>query len=281
MGVREKLGYLKTIVKYNVKIDMRYPLSYLSGILNLFFWLLSFSILVMMLGSGQSSAILGNLIIWGVVSYMVFSSLTSEVGFGLYRLQRRGTLEQIFLTPIPYWLLPLGLAAFSLITGMIFMVFTIIFLVILMDIPIIILNPMGGLIAFTLMFAMDYGIVLIYAGFSIRTKRSSWALVNALNIAFMLFCGVFYSFSQMPEWLLRISRLIPQSYAVDLLRTTIIGIPPELIPHPLRIGKWIIEPTTCEWIIVATISITTLAIGYIYLTKTINEAKKKGYLSTY
>ena len=281
MKIKKYLKDFTTIVKYNLKIEMRYPLSYIAGIFNMFFWMLSISILVIILSGQKENIILGNLIIWGFIGYMIYQTIISEVGFGIYRLQRRGTLEQIFLTPIPHWILPLGLAGFSLTIAMIFSILVILFLSTMLNIPLIITNPLQGILATILLFNMTYGLALIYAGIAIKTKKSSWALVNALQMIFLLFCGVFYSFKTMPQWLLAISKTIPFSYAIDLMRTTIIGIPPELAPKTITIMGTKINGATFEWIITATISTTLLTAGYTYLNKKIKEAKKKGLLATY
>jgi len=281
MKIKKYLKDFTTIVKYNLKIEMRYPLSYIAGIFNMFFWMLSISILVIILSGQKENIILGNIIIWGFIGYMIYQTIISEVGFGIYRLQRRGTLEQIFLTPIPHWILPLGLAGFSLTIAMIFSILVILFLSTMLNIPLIITNPLQGILATILLFNMTYGLALIYAGIAIKTKKSSWALVNALQMIFLLFCGVFYSFKTMPQWLLTISKTIPFSYAIDLMRTTIIGIPPELAPKTITIMGTKINGATFEWIITATISTTLLTAGYTYLNKKIKEAKKKGLLATY
>jgi len=282
MGVREHLRDFLTIMKFNLKIETRYPLSYASGILNMFFWLLSFSILAMMLARETlDRVIIGNLIIWGFVAFIVFQSMLAEVGFGIVRLQRRGTLEQIVLTPVSYWILPLGLAGFSLLVHLIFIFLGIIFLSIFLNVPIIVRNPICGLITFGLLFCIMYGFALFLAGWTLKTKRASWALVNVLQILYMLFCGVFYPFKTMPKSLLAISRIIPLSYAVDLFRTTIVGIEPELLPHSVSLLGVATTGQTLEWIIVTMMAIISILLGYIYFIRTLHEAKKKGYLATY
>ena len=282
MEVRKHLDQLKAIVKFNLKIETRYPISYMAGFLNMFFWLFSFSILVLMFSRGTGEEkIIGNIIMWGFVAYLIFQGILGEVGFGLIRLQRRGTLEQILLTPISPWILPLGLAGFTIIIHMLFVMLAIFLFCTLMKVPIIIKNPLGGFLAGVLFFMMAYGLALLYAGWALKAKRSGWALINAIQIIVMLFCGVFYSFRTTPQAILTISRIIPLSYAIDLFRTTIVGIEPELVPSVIIIFGAELSGYLFEWILVSTLSILLLLLGYIYLMKSVEDAKMKGYLATY
>lgn len=284
MGLKDNLRDLWTIMKYNLKIETRYPISYVSSILNLLFWFLAFATLVLMFSSPTSPreyVITCNLIAWGLASYILFSGIMGEVGYGIIRLQRRGTLEQILLAPISYWILPLGLAAFELVISAIFMAVTILLMAIIFDAPIIIGNPLGGFVAFLLFFGMVYGVAMLLAGVSITTKRSSWAFGNALSMLYMIFCGTFYSFSSLPGQILAISRLIPLSYGVDLFRTTLIGIDPELINGKVDILGYSISGALLEWAIVSLLSIMMLLIGYICLISAIKRGKIKGYLGQY
>jgi len=282
MEIRRHIHNIKVLVKFNLMIEMRYPLSYMSGLLNMFFWMLSFSILVMMLSRGTSGGmIVGNLIMWGFVAYIMFQGLIGEVGFGIARLQRRGTLEQIFLTPISPWILPIGLAGFTIIIHIIFVAAAVFLFVALMRIELIVANPIGGILAGILFLAMSYGLALLYAGWAIKAKRSGWALINAIQIVVMLFCGVFYSFRGAPKAVVMVSKLIPLSYAIDLLRTTIVGIEPELIPSKACIFGVMVSGVVLEWVLVFVLSIVILWLGYTYLLRTLKDAKVKGYLATY
>ncbi len=282
MGIRKHIDHLKAIVKFNLKIETRYPISYMAAFFNMFFWLFSFSILVLMLSRDPSGGeVIGNIIMWGFAAYIVFQGLFGEVAFGLIRLQRRGTLEQIMLTPISPWILPLGLAGFTMIINMLLVMIAILMFSTLMKVPIIIKEPLLGLLAGFLFFIMAYGLALIYAGWAIKAKRSGWALINAIEMIVILFCGVFYSFRTAPHRILMISRMIPLSYAIDLLRTSIMGIEPELVPTTITILDTKLSASQFEWILVSTLSILILLVGYLYLMRVIKDAKKKGYLATY
>ncbi|MEX0568874.1 MAG: ABC transporter permease [Candidatus Njordarchaeota archaeon] len=283
MGIKEDLRDIVTIMKFNLKIESRYPISYVAGMLNLFFWLLSFAIFVLMLlgAKTEKSMVIGNLIAYGFATYILFNAVISEVGFGIVRLQRRGTLEQIFLAPVSYWVLPLGLAGFTLIIHIAFMLMAIIMFVFLMGVPIVIVDPLMGFLGIVGLFIMIYGFALLFAGLTIKTKRSSWAVVNVFQFIYMLFCGAFYPFNSLPENIRIVSMLLPFSYGVDVFRTSIVGVEPELFPNVVSLFGIIISGQIAEMIFVFCLGSIFLMYGYIFFKKTIDEGKRKGYLGTY
>jgi len=97
----------------------------------------------------------------------------------------------------------------------------------------------------------------------------------------MIFCGTFYPFSTLPEQILIVSKFIPLSYAVDIFRTTLIGIDPELIKGEVDILGYSIPGALAEWILVGLLSVAILALGYIVLILTIKDGKRRGYLGQY
>lgn len=282
MGIKEDLRDIVTIMKFNLKIDMRYPISYVASMLEIFLWLLSFAIFVLMLlgAKTQEHVVIGNLIAYGFASYILFNAMTSQIGFGIYRLQRRGTLEQILLTPIPYWTLPFGLAGSTLISSMAFIGITIIAFTFSIGIPIIINNPLTSFLGVIGLFLMMYGFALFFAGLMIRTKRAGWGLVQAIQFTYMLFCGAFYPFNSIPENMRIISMLIPFSYGVDIFRTSLVGIEPELVSEIVLFGIPI-SGQLAELILVFFLSMLFLVCGHAFLKKSIEEGKRKGYLGTY
>ena len=281
MGLRENIRDFLTIVKYNLKIETRYPLSYFAGILSLFFWILSLAVFIILLSEQPANRILiGNLIVWGNVSYFIFGGFVAEVTYGFVRLQRRGTLEQILLAPVNEYILPLGLAGFGLIVRIFFIGFVILLFKFLLGIPIIINNVIMGLLALLLMLMMFYGFALLLSGVVIKTKRAGDAMANFIMYLFIIFCGAFYPFRALPEKVLAITRVIPLSYAVDLLRTSIVGINPELIPAEVAYGIGL-KPIELEFTLVLIMSIISLIVGCYYYGQSIKRAKIEGTLATY
>ncbi|MCR8486895.1 MAG: ABC transporter permease [Crenarchaeota archaeon] len=283
MSLKESLRSIWIITKYNLKVEMRYPLSYISSIFNLLFWFLAFGAIAMIFSSAphEESTIISNIIMWGLASIIVFNIMISEVGYGIVRLQMRGTLEQVLLSPIAFWVLPLGLMTVQLLVCMFFIALVIVFMTLLFEAPIIIVNPIGGIIGFILLLTMSYGISMFLAGMVIRIKRASWALVQALITIHWIFSGAFYRFSTLPSQILAVSRLIPLSYAIDVFRTSLMGLNPELIQISVNLLGYTIPGALVEWILTTLLSAALLVSGYISLTSAIKSGKRKGYLGQY
>ncbi|MCR8432771.1 MAG: ABC transporter permease [Candidatus Korarchaeota archaeon] len=283
MSLKESLRSIWIITKYNLKVEMRYPLSYISSIFNLLFWFLAFGAIAMIFSSAphEESTIISNIIMWGLASIIVFNIMISEVGYGIVRLQMRGTLEQVLLSPIAFWVLPLGLMTVQLLVCMFFIALVIVFMILLFEAPIIIVNPIGGIIGFILLLTMSYGISMFLAGMVIRIKRASWVLVQALTTFHWIFSGAFYRFSTVPSQILAVSRLIPLSYAIDVFRTSLMGLNPELIQISVNLLGYTIPGALVEWILTTLLSAALLVFGYISLTSAIKSGKRKGYLGQY
>lgn len=284
MSIREDLRSIWIIARYNLRVEIRYPLSYASSLLSTLFWFLAIATVVIMFSSTMTPQMLilgSNLVMWGLVSYIVFGSMISEVGFGIVRLQMRGTLEHILLSPITFWTLPMGLMLIHLLISMLFVTLTILLMTLIFEAPILVINPLGGILGFLLLLMMSYGMSMLLAGLVIKMKRASWALLQVLQLIHMIFCGVFYPFSNLPSQVVAISRLLPLSYAIDIFRTTLVGINPELIGEDVILLGYRLSGATFEWILTATLSITLLVFGYIALKAAINDGRRKGYLGQY
>ena len=85
----------------------------------------------------------------------------------------------------------------------------------------------------------------------------------------MVFCAMFFPFSALPDVVLLISRVIPLSYCVDLFRSTLIGVSPELLPFEL------------EFLLVTLFAIALPIFGIAYFRKTVERAKIDGNLAEY
>ena len=85
----------------------------------------------------------------------------------------------------------------------------------------------------------------------------------------MIVCAMFFPFSALPEIVCVVSRLIPISYCVDLFRSTMVGLSPELLPFEL------------EFIVVVILAIILPVLGVFFFRQTVETAKKDGNLAEY
>ena len=88
----------------------------------------------------------------------------------------------------------------------------------------------------------------------------------------MILCAMFFPFSVLPDSVLKISKLIPLSYGVDLFRSSLMGYPegfPELLP------------VNQEFLIILLFGIITPALGYLLYRKAEKKVRTDGSLGMY
>lgn len=279
MKLKDITRDLKTLARYRLKIDLRYPLSYIAALFSSIFWLLPFSMLVILF-TEQARPRMASLIAYGLIIYLLYENLGFKVGTGIERLQREGVLEQIFLTPVSPWILPLSLAATSLIILQMFAAVMLLFFVFFFGIPLIVGNVFLGVLSYLLAFLLLYGISLIFAAITVKIKKSIQLFLELSRFLFMLFCGAFYSFNAVPWQMKIISKCIPFSYAVDLFRTSLMGIRPELSTGT-TLFIFTLPAQIVAWLKTTVLSIGFFFGGYAYYNSTIKDAKRRAYLGTY
>ena len=285
MLTRKVLSNIKLLAKmsyYLLKISLRYPINFVADFAELALWIMVFylPILLFLPKSGDFAGVSPALFtLWGFFIYLFISDTIWTIAGGLRYDQITGILEQNFLTPINEFLYPLARLIRIFIRDFpIMLTFPIIFWVVTgeflaKNIPLALY-----ILAISIIGLIGFG--YLYAGFVISMKRSAMS-ANVIQFIVMIFSAVFYPFRSLPESMLVISKLLPFSYYIDLFRTTMIGIEPELIEKEIIIGNIILTPFWTELIIIHVLSIIFLVIGLLTYKVMVMRAKKLGTLHMY
>ena len=130
-------------------------------------------------------------------------------------------------------------------------------------------NVAVGIFVLILSMLVCFGFSFGFAGLALRYKESMNTLTNFMQLALMMFYAMFFPFSALPDIIVIVSRLIPLSYCVDLFRSTMIGMLPELLTFEL------------EMIIILFFAIVLPIAGIIFFRRTVQTAKKDGNLAEY
>lgn len=258
----------KVVVEYS-----RYPVAFVAIFVQIFLIILLFIMAARAFqtpgtGQGQLTYFAG-MMAYGFVTNILLSFTLWEVGYSIREEQVRGTLESLYLSPtnkfsnllsrifaVLSWTTLMCIGGLALVSGVVG------------GLPV---NNVG-MALFVLLFTTTgfLGIGFIFAGITIKLKETAQTLVNGLQFFFMIFSAQFFPFSVLPQPVLdHISRWLPVSYAVDLFRTTLLGIPPELLPAPL------------ELIIVVAFGIVSPIAGYSYYNWIDRKARAEGTLGEY
>ena len=258
----------KVVVEYS-----RYPVAFIALFVQVFLIILLFIITAFAFatpgtGTGQVQLFAG-MMAYGFVTNILLSFTLWEVGFSIREEQVRGTLEALYLSPTN---------KFSNLLSRVFAVLSWTALMCVMGL-LLVSTVVGGLpvhnvglgLFVLLMATLGFlGIGFIFAGVTIRLKETAQTLVNGLQFFFMIFSAQFFPFSVLPGPVRDyISRWLPVSYAVDLFRTTLLGIPPEL------------ADANVELVIVIAFGLLSPLIGYWYYNRVDHKARSEGTLGEY
>ena len=192
------------------------------------------------------------LMFYSFILFIFFSTALWDIGNSLREEQYQGTLESLFMSPISYFSTLVSRILSNVIWTSLNVAAAFLFMsAVFGRLPLE--NIFLGSVILILSLFVCFGFAFGFAALALRYKESMNTLTNFLQLFFMIFCAMFFPFSALPDVILFISRLIPLSYCVDLFRSTLIGVSPELLTYEL------------EFLLVTFFAITLPFVGIIFL----------------
>lgn len=261
----------KVLVEYS-----RYPLNFLAIFAQVFIIILLFVMSVFAFsapggGSGSQVSAFAGMMTYGFVTSMFLSFTLWEVGYSIRQEQVRGTLESMYLSPTNQ---------FSNLLSRIFAVLAWTALVCVGGILLVsflvgglpLTNVLRGLGILVVSISGYLGMGFLFAGVTIKLKETAQLLVSGLQFFFFIFSAQFFPFSVLPAPVRDyVSRWLPVSYTVDLFRTTLVGVPPELLP----------DDVVLEYAIVVLFGVLSPIVGYLGYKAIERRARQAGTLGEY
>ncbi len=155
----------------------------------------------------------------GFVGYIFFHMQTNRLFWGLLGEMQSGTLEQMYLSPLPSWLLTIGLQVASVVEAALSSLLLSLFidLVVLVAIPL----RWTALLPLVLLVLGSVGYSLILGGLTLLFKRLE-ILKEVFQVVVLIFGGVLITLERMPGWMATIARFLPLTPGVDVLRKTLL-----------------------------------------------------------
>ncbi len=260
----------KVIVEYS-----RYPVAFIALFVQVFviillFMMSSFAFAAPGTSGGQLSAFAG-MMTYGFVTSMFLGFTLWEMGFSLREEQVRGTLESLYLSPTNKFSNLLS-RIFAIVVWTTIMCAGAVVLVNLLVGGLPLQNVALGLLILLFAISGFLGLGFLFAGITIKLKETAQLLVNGLQFFFFIFSAQFFPFSVLPQPVRDyVSRWLPVSYDVDLFRTTLLGIPPELMPNDFL----------TEFAIVVAFGIVSPIVGYFAYLAFERQARRAGTLGEY
>jgi len=263
----------KVLIEYS-----RYPVAFLALFVQIFVIIVLFIITSFAFRTPGTDQIqitnFAGMMAYGFVTNIILSFTLWEIGFSIREEQVRGTLESLYLSPtnkfsnllsrvfaILLWTAAISIGGLLLVSGLVG------------GLPV---HNLGKALFVLLLTTTGFlGFGFIFAGITIRLKETAQMLVNGVQFFFMIFSAQIFPFAALsqvsPAIVDYISRWLPVSYCVDLFRTTLLGIPPELLPNDVLV----------EYVVVIAFGIISPIVGYLYYNWIDRRARAEGTLGEY
>lgn len=272
----EELDSFYAMCKKQLIYMARYPINFVTSFAIVFIIILMVILGMSLFFSGriEESGVsyrFDAIAIYGLILFMFLSDTLWTIGYNIRWEQVQGTLEALYLTPASKFASLISRVAISLVwTGLNCIAAVIFFYYIFGTLPFHNFGFSLAVLIFTL--SGTFGLGFCFAAFTLYVKESASLAANILQFVFMILCAMFFPFSVLPNVVLKISKLIPLSYGVDLFRSSLMDYP-EGFPELLSINY--------EFIIVILFGILAPVLGYLLYKKAEKKVRTDGSLGMY
>jgi len=175
---------------------------------------------MMYIGQSDETFTLYVLIGSGIVSF--WSSICFSSASDISRERFYGTLENLFVAPGKFEWIILGKIIGNTIWGIISMVISATFVVLFFGKKIVIVNMFLFSIGLFLMVVSFIAIAFMLAGL-FTLSRSARVLMNCMEHPVYILCGVVFPLSVLPKFILPLSYALSPTWAVQVIRLSIVG----------------------------------------------------------
>jgi len=228
------LHYLRAINAENIKewkIELRYKPDFIRQFFEPFVYLFPYFLYgFALLGARNSEHLksitgISDMFAYTFVGYLIMGFLNTAcwaMGASLRKEQWYGTLETIFIAPVPRWVYVAGMALHSTLHQGLIMLIEAIVVVIFFKIFFHIDGIFYSLALLLLMISALYGLGILVAGLTIGLKQW-WVISDALSTLINIVTPIAYPLAILPVFLQKISLLLPTTYGVLGIRHFLIG----------------------------------------------------------
>jgi ABC-2 type transport system permease protein len=228
------IHYLRAINAENIKewkIEWKYKPDFFRQFLNPFVYLLPYFLYGYALLGGRFSENLksitgiADMISYTFIGYLIMGFLNTAcwaMGASLRKEQWYGTLEAIFVAPVPRWVYVAGMAAHSTCHQGLIMLIQAIVITTFFAIIFKTTGIFSALIIVALMLIALYGLGVLVAGLTIGLKQW-WVIAEVVATLITVVTPIAYPLAVMPIFLRKISMFLPTTYGVIGVRHFLLG----------------------------------------------------------
>lgn len=202
----------------------------------------------------------------GTIIWMWQNVVLWNIGFSLRNEQLRGTLESNWLSPTWRFTYLLGSSAPQLLSMLMFLTVSAIEFVLVFGVK------FQGSLWLTLLVLLAaipsiYGLGFAFASVVITAKEAN-AFVFLVRGIVMIFCGITYPISILPEWMRPIADWLPQTYVIHAIRSAALSTD----GFPAVVG---------DLQILALFGVFWLTLGYLVFNWMERRARRTGAIGQY
>ncbi|RME62894.1 MAG: ABC transporter permease [Caldilineae bacterium] len=144
----------------------------------------------------------------------------SDMSWGVREETQTGTMEQMYMSPLPTGFLMIGRSVASLLVSTLLVGVTGVAMILFFKIPLPV--RWAGLPVFLLTMAGLYGFAFILAGATLVFKQVE-ALANLLQNALLFLNGALLPVDRLPGWMETFAKTLPTTQGIIVLRRVILG----------------------------------------------------------
>ncbi|MGD2250240.1 MAG: ABC transporter permease [Candidatus Methanofastidiosia archaeon] len=221
--------YLRAMNAENIKewkIELTYRVDFIRGMLEPLIFVFPYVLFAIALMGGRTSSVLEGLtgvsdgITYTIIGYIFMGFLNTAIwgmGFALRKEQWYGTLESVFVMPVPRWVYVMGMGLHSTLHQGIILSFQILVVYILFGLILDIQGILPILVLVALMLISLVGLGLMVSGLALIFKEG-WIVSEVLYSLITIVTPIAYPLAVLPPLLQRISRVMPTTYAITGIR---------------------------------------------------------------
>lgn len=216
------ISEIKAILS-TINIQMKLSLARATFRFIIFIQPVLYGFLMFMIFKNNNNMNLISYVILGSGILTMWSSIIFSSAGDIERERRMGTLQIITCTPISFRSIMIGKIIGNTIWGLLSIVITIITIMIFFRIKLLIVHPFLFIISSFLTIASFMSISLVLAGF-FTISRNAYGLMNVLDFPIYILCGFIVPLELLPKWLYPLSYILAPTWAIKILRISVVGI---------------------------------------------------------
>lgn len=235
------------------KIELTYKADFIRSLFDPFVYVLPYLFFGIALVGGRQSESLYKLagtrdvvtfVILGYVFMGFLNTALWAMGFALRKEQFYGTLEAVFVSPMPRWVIVGGMAMHSTMHQGLIIAIQLIFLNVIFRLVFNISGALPSLLVVGLMMIALYGVGTMMAALALIFKEG-WIVSEILSSIINVITPVAYPLAILPVFLQKAALLFPTTYGIITLRHFLIG---EKLPFSVASSFMRLAGLTVFWV---------------------------------